>query len=169
MHKLYEKLVKNGEVTEIDILTELNENNVKKDKAVIAQKLVSNFKKDSIYNRIKKSEKVLCEVPFSLKINKDEKEFNNLVEMKESSQALVSGIIDLVFKEDDGWVILDYKTNVMDKKEDLETLKKYYSNQLKLYSVAFEKISGEKVKSRVLCFVRGMNDAGSGIEIVEVC
>lgn len=168
MHKLYEKLVKNGEVTEIDILTELNENNVKKDKAVIAKKLISNYKNSSIYNRIKKSKNVLCEVPFSLKINKEENEFNNLVETKENSPAIVSGIVDLVFKEDDGWVILDYKTNVVDKKEDLETLKKHYSNQLKLYSAAFERISGEKVKSRVLCFVRGINDVYGGIEIVEV-
>jgi ATP-dependent helicase/nuclease subunit A len=168
MHKLYERLVKNNEVTEIDILTVLNENKVSKDKAIIARKLLTDFKNSSIYSKIKNSDVVLCEVPFSLKIDSEECRLRDLIEIKNNVPTIVSGIMDLVFKEQNGWVILDYKTNAMERKEDLETLKKYYSNQLKIYKAAFEKISGEKVKSSVLCFVRGINVDGMGIELVEV-
>jgi hypothetical protein len=41
-------------------------------------------------------------------------------------------------------------------------------SRLKIYKAAFEKISSEKVKSSVLCFVRGTNVDGMGIELVEV-
>ena len=71
----YERLVKNNEVTEIDILTMLNENKVSKDKAIIAQKLLTDFKNSSIYSKIKNSDVVLCEVPFSLKIDSEESRF----------------------------------------------------------------------------------------------
>jgi hypothetical protein len=67
--------VKNNEVTEIDILTMLNENKVSKDKAIIAQKLLTDFKNSSIYSKIKNSDVVLCEVPFSLKIDSEESRF----------------------------------------------------------------------------------------------
>lgn len=76
--------------------------------------------------------------------------------------------MDLIFEENDGWVILDFKTNAVQGNEDLGILKKHYTNQLKLYQAAFEKITGEKIKSSVLCFVRGINQDCMGIELVEV-
>ncbi|HEY5561609.1 MAG TPA: UvrD-helicase domain-containing protein [Clostridiaceae bacterium] len=157
MHKLYQLLVENNQVTEIDILTALKENEVSEGKILTVRKLLKDFKDSNIFKRIKKSKKVLCEIPFSLKINSDE-----------SVPSIVFGIMDLVFKEEGGWVILDYKTNAAEREEALEGLTKHYSNQLKLYRAAFEKISGEKVKSCVLCFVRGVNEEGMGIELIEV-
>ena len=52
-----------------------------------------------LWKRIKESQNALAEVPFSLRIEGEE------------VPAIISGTIDLVFKEPDGWVIVDYKTD----------------------------------------------------------
>jgi ATP-dependent exoDNAse (exonuclease V) beta subunit len=52
------------------------------------------------------------------------------------------------------WVILDYKTNSIENEEEFEKLKKLYLPQIDIYSLAWKKITREKVKSVILCFVR---------------
>jgi ATP-dependent helicase/nuclease subunit A len=63
------------------------------------------------------------------------------------------GVVDLVFKESDGWVIVDYKT---DDREDrnLAQLKEVYRPQLELYAKIWEEAAGEAVKEIGLHFVR---------------
>jgi ATP-dependent helicase/nuclease subunit A len=63
---------------------------------------------------------------------------------------VVSGTIDLLFKEAEGWVIVDYKTDEI--KDNLEPLTAYYGKQLDLYAAFWQKLTREKVKERVLYF-----------------
>ena len=63
---------------------------------------------------------------------------------------LVQGTIDCCFMEDGQWVLLDYKTN---RTDDLEGVKNHYKRQLELYRYALEKITGLKVKDRILCLI----------------
>lgn len=58
-----------------------------------------------------------------------------------------SGAIDLVFKEDGQWVIVDYKT---DDFESDPGRKAAYKRQLDMYASFWEKLTGEKVKEKVL-------------------
>jgi ATP-dependent helicase/nuclease subunit A len=51
----------------------------------------------------------------------------------------------LVFYEDGGWVIVDYKTDTVKDEGDLNILVDYYSPQLDLYCSFWEEITGEKV------------------------
>ena len=67
---------------------------------------------------------------------------------------MVQGIIDLAFKENGQWVIVDYKTDRVNDR-NIESLKEMYKKQIDLYSQALEKITGIKVKERILCFLRG--------------
>ena len=60
---------------------------------------------------------------------------------------MVQGIIDLYFEEDDGLVLLDYKT---DRVWDEETLTNRYRVQLDYYQKALEKLTGKPVKERYL-------------------
>ena len=60
---------------------------------------------------------------------------------------LIQGIIDVFFEEEDGLVLLDYKTDVV---PDLEALWKRYETQLDYYSDALTKITGKPVKERIL-------------------
>lgn len=73
--------------------------------------------------------------------------------------ALVQGIIDLVYESDDGWVIVDYKTDRFSEKEapgaDERAVlaKEKHAFQLDSYSAAFE-AAGRKVTKKYLYLVR---------------
>ena len=60
---------------------------------------------------------------------------------------LIQGIIDVFFEEDDGLVLLDYKT---DSVSSMQQLWNRYETQLDYYQEAVEKIYGKPVKERVL-------------------
>jgi ATP-dependent helicase/nuclease subunit A len=68
-------------------------------------------------------------------------------ELPEGELVLIQGIIDVWFEEDDGLVLLDYKTDKV--KEGYELVKRY-ALQLDYYQEALEKITGKKVKERII-------------------
>ena len=60
---------------------------------------------------------------------------------------LIQGIIDVFFVEEDGLVLLDYKT---DSVRSMEELWNRYETQLDYYQEALQKLMGQPVKERVL-------------------
>ncbi len=60
---------------------------------------------------------------------------------------LIQGIIDAYFEEDDGLVLLDYKT---DNVPDMEALHERYDAQLDYYQEALEQLTGKPVKEKLL-------------------
>ena len=69
-------------------------------------------------------------------------------EMKgENESVLVQGVIDVCFEEDGEVVVLDYKTDNVDTVEELKTR---YHAQLDLYGQAVEKLTGKKVKEKII-------------------
>ena len=58
---------------------------------------------------------------------------------------LVQGVIDAFFEENDGLVLMDYKTDRIHEDAKAELMKKYQS-QLKYYRTALEKLTGKTVK-----------------------
>ncbi len=72
-------------------------------------------------------------------------------EEREGPVQVVEGVIDLAFKEPDGWVVADYKTDV-GTDPDYATRATAYRKQVELYAEAWSMLTGEKVKERVLYF-----------------
>ena len=68
-------------------------------------------------------------------------------ERAEKDEVLLQGIIDAFIVEDDGIILVDYKT---DRVKSEEELRERYRKQIMLYSDALEAILGKKVKRRVL-------------------
>lgn len=66
---------------------------------------------------------------------------------KEGEMLLVQGIIDVYFEEPDGLVVLDYKTDKIWRAEELT--EKYHA-QLDYYAKALERITGKKVKEKII-------------------
>lgn len=60
---------------------------------------------------------------------------------------LIQGIVDVFFEEEDGIVLADYKTDVV---ETPQVLVDRYRTQLDYYQEALEKMTGKKVKERIL-------------------
>lgn len=65
----------------------------------------------------------------------------------EEEKVLVQGIIDVFWEEEDGIVLLDYKT---DSIQSLEALWNRYAAQLDYYGEALEKLVGKTVKEKYL-------------------
>ena len=59
------------------------------------------------------------------------------------TDTLLQGVIDCAFQEEDGWILLDYKT---DRIEDEELFIQRYAMQLEWYARAMEAITGKPVK-----------------------
>lgn len=72
-------------------------------------------KVDDLLTELKESDEIITEVPFAYKDGND----------------IYNGIIDLLYKKDNKWYIVDYKTNLDDKELD-----KKYENQLEGYKKA---------------------------------
>ena len=70
-----------------------------------------------------------------------------LEESSSEEMILIQGIIDVFFEEEDGIVLLDYKT---DKVKTAGELADLYRTQLELYQEAIERAVGKKVKERLL-------------------
>ena len=68
-------------------------------------------------------------------------------ERAEKDEVLLQGIIDAFIVEDDGIILVDYKT---DRVREGEELRERYRKQIMLYSDALEAILGKRVKRRVL-------------------
>ena len=88
----------------------------------------------------------------SLKRNIDRIEINreSFVESNVDShveKVILQGIIDAFIMEEEGIILVDYKT---DRVKDGEELRNRYQKQIDLYSKALEQILGIKVKRRVL-------------------
>ncbi len=88
-----------------------------------------------IWRRAQESSECLVEVPFSYLTSQDQLD------------TVVRGVIDLAFREEDGWVLVDYKSDRVGKDPDKaeETLRARYAAQLAAYAQAWEQVTGEKV------------------------
>jgi ATP-dependent helicase/nuclease subunit A len=115
------------------------------------------FVTSSLGQRIKvakEKELVRCEQPFVIGISAKEL-FLGQINGTANTQVgkdniLIQGIIDLYFEEDDEIVLVDYKTDRVNKYDGEEVLIKRYEKQLELYKTALERTTGKKVKETLI-------------------
>src|SRR5262249_27425797 len=66
---------------------------------------------------------------------------------------LLSGIIDLAFRESGGWVLVDYKTDSAPASQ-LSELIDHYRPQAEAYATAWRELIGEPVQEMALYFTQ---------------
>lgn len=93
----------------------------------------------------KKIDQLYCEKQFMIGIPAKE------IYPNSTSQELilVQGMIDAYFEEEDGLVLVDYKTDYVGERGEMELIEKY-KVQLDYYQHALEKMTHKKVKERYL-------------------
>ena len=112
----------------------------------IDKKKISAFFAGSLYKRLVCAKSYQRERKFMVAVA--QLDINNeLMDKLRKSDGMIKGIIDLMFEEDDGIVIVDYKS---DRGADEDTLRKRYTPQLRLYRSAVEITTGKKVKELCL-------------------
>ena len=66
---------------------------------------------------------------------------------------LLEGFVDLLFEDDDGLVVVDYKTDRIAGPETLDATAAFYRPQVAAYAAALEKSCGRQVSRCVLLFL----------------
>ncbi|MDE6779837.1 MAG: UvrD-helicase domain-containing protein [Ruminococcus sp.] len=112
----------------------------------IVPKKITAFFESALYKRIEKSLNVWRERKFMVAIS-ELALGNGIMEKFRKSDGMIKGIIDLMFEEDDGLVIVDYKS---DRGVSEKRLAERYRMQIQLYKSAIELTTGKHVKSAYL-------------------
>jgi len=85
---------------------------------------------------------------------------------------VLEGFVDLVLEEDDGLVVIDYKTDRIGGRSGLDAAATRYGPQVASYALALEEATGRPVRRCVLVFV-GEGDAVElvleGAALAEAC
>ena len=105
--------------------------------------LVERVLKSDLGRRMLRSRRRLAEIPFAFRA-----EAGELGCVRET---VINGVIDLVFLEDDGWVLVDYKTDRAGE-DNLANLVSYYTPQVEMYRKCWEGLTGEQVSEAGLYF-----------------
>lgn len=128
------------------------------------KRLTENFLDSSLGHRARKADKVFCELPFCRLLSADAayagKYPDKQNELKEIDQPLfLQGVIDLLIREGDSCILVDYKT---DRGIDGEKARERYRRQIEIYAAAIREITGYKVNEAYLFLLRNK-------EAVRVC
>ncbi|HHX95448.1 MAG TPA: hypothetical protein GX691_06495 [Clostridia bacterium] len=144
IHRVFEKVVRGVDDLNTEIMIALEENGLEKGLLAEVSKTVEELRNSELWKRIEKAETVITEVPVAASaVSEDIKDAFGI----EGGKVIVSGIVDLMFREPDGWVIVDYKTDALENSADFI---REYGFQVKTYCEMVEHILGEKVKEGCL-------------------
>ena len=120
-------------------------------RAVVRPSSLAQFFAGEIGARLLRSNAVHREWPFNLRLRIREALTDEEAAGAPDGEILVQGSIDCCFMEGGNWVLLDYKT---DRSDDAGALTRRYRNQLRLYALALERITGAPVSEIRLCLLR---------------
>lgn len=154
MHAIIEKTVRDPKNLESHISMILEEHGFTDLKySQQASELITELMKSELYARICNASRKLTEIPFMLKLDEADPIYREFCSGRPVPVTL-EGVIDLAIHEEDGWTIIDYKTNHIETDEDLRLLTEHYATQIRLYCRVWERITGERVKSGELYFMK---------------
>ena len=115
--------------------------------------LIRGFFKSSLGKRMINSVKIETEKPFLYPVPTRNLYPDNKLLSDSHHSTLIQGVIDCMFYESEGIVIIDYKSdNVIPGNEKKHASK--YKVQLDLYAEAVEKLTGIPVKEKYIYFLR---------------
>ena len=103
---------------------------------------VASVIKSDIWKRAQNSTQCFTEIPFE-----------TFARTKDGGPVITRGVIDLIFEEPQGWVIVDYKTDDVSK-SDLSSAYRYYQPQLDDYAGQWQQLTSTQVVERGLYFTR---------------
>ncbi|HZK12488.1 MAG TPA: 3'-5' exonuclease, partial [Atribacterota bacterium] len=155
VHKIFDYLIKEDpdeQLLSLHIEKALEKQGISLKRKVELEDLVKKFKKCDLYQRLKKAELKYSEVPFTINIGPAHPLYTELAG-QDFRPVILSGTIDLIFKEIDGWVVVDYKTDRPKDKKDYPELVRVYQKQIDIYSQVWQDITGEQVKQSSIYFI----------------
>ena len=101
-----------------------------------------------LFARMCTSPRVYRELPFTLAMDTGE-----LLGVPSEERVLLQGVIDACFREGDGFVLLDYKTDRVEG--DPTAWAERHRRQVELYAKALETLTGRPVTEKYVVFLNG--------------
>lgn len=118
-------------------------------KSFVDIKRIVRFFESPLGQRILKSKNVKREVPFYMEVKACEI-YKGLEEDRYVNEMVIlQGVIDCYFEEQDGLVLIDYKTDFV-KDGNTDTIREKYAVQIDYYSKTLEKLTGKRVKEKYI-------------------
>ena len=138
--------------------------------------LVTSIARSDFWMRAMAAKLRYFETPFSVLVDAGDVDYAGLIKaaslvafaghrpvaVVDDAPIFLSGAVDLLFEEEDGWVIADYKTDRLPgglsggdagvRERALDILVEHYRPQVRLYTRFWSKITGERVKESGLYF-----------------
>ena len=146
IHKIMQFIdYKNENSIDSEIERLVSEKRISSSEAAVAdRKLLSRFFESELFYRIKKADTIKREMRFltELPVSVYDKEKTGA-----EDKFIVQGAVDLCFLEDDGVVVVDFKTDYTQSEEEL---KQKYLAQLSIYAAACKKIFSMPVKEKII-------------------
>lgn len=108
-----------------------------------AASALERFQASSLWQRLEEADEVYTEVPLGMHVAKGDR------------SNVLRGVIDLVYRDVNGWHIVDYKTDVAETLDDAEALRATYSPQLEAYRRYWSRLADAPVADTTLWLVHG--------------
>ncbi len=162
VHEILDYFIKKpeeGDLLEKYIIFVLKKNSIELSRKDELQGIIQKFRQSDLYKRLERALERYTEVPFNLKIVPDDPLYPELIggeakqHKKEKKPLILTGTVDLIFQEADGWVIVDYKTDCPLNVKDYAKLRKLYQPQIKTYAAIWQRVSKERVKESHIYFI----------------
>ncbi len=110
--------------------------------------LVDVVRASSLWERAQAADQTLVEIPFSTRMPELESAERS---GKAGTMSYVEGVIDLAFRESDGWIIADYKTDI-GTDPDFVDRQNTYRKQVEMYAACWTRLTDEPVKERIVFY-----------------
>ncbi len=148
-HRLLELALRRGpNAPLVELAREaLEERGMDPGRAEEAVELIRSLRESELWRRAGRSPERCVETPFHVLLGPEDSPLL-------TRPTLLRGAIDLAFREDECWVLIDYKTDRAEDQETRRRLTARYAPQLELYRLAWEKSTGARVSECGLFFCR---------------
>ena len=157
IHQVFEKVIKGIDVTNY-IPSLIKQFDLPVEKEGDVTQAIASLKLSDFWNELPSAEVVLTEVPFTITVAKESPLYEWMDSTGETGHSyLVKGVIDLIYKINGIWKIVDYKTDNPADQEHFKLLEDFYHDQILFYKHAWEEMTGENVVSEKLFFVMKNN------------
>jgi ATP-dependent helicase/nuclease subunit A len=111
-------------------------------------RVVEAVRSSELWARARRAKRCLVEVPFALRVAPEE-----IGLAGGPSDSLLQGAIDLVFEEEDGWTLIDYKSDTVG--ENLPELIAFYTPQVELYRRYWEQMTRRPTRAGLFFIASG--------------
>jgi ATP-dependent helicase/nuclease subunit A len=106
-------------------------------------RLAADVGKSPLWARARAAKRTLVEVPFAIEVRREELGLSDGPPL-----TVLQGAIDLVFEEDDGWVLVDYKSDAVTPANRAD-LVRFYTPQVNIYGRYWRQLTGRPTKAGI--------------------